>query len=211
MSHGVIFSTDFDKKCSNSIHLRKQWTKIHHVQLNTAKKNPAVSAGKRLICYRPNIPMRLIQNQNYGVWIGRGSVGCMCVAASVNRLNSKFGLYNSIKPVSNRTLNYYAGQLRSIKNWERNFSHFSTDFFLFVNSIFIEPIFLMSNRSSIKRNGIGCIFVCWISFNAFSNVIRMCAVYANAYAVLKAKYWRQNYHQMCTNKTSAHYFERWKK
>lgn len=30
-------------------------------------------------------------------------------------------------------------------------------------------------------------------------------------AILKAKYWRQNYHQMCTYKMSTHSFERRKK
>lgn len=168
MNHGVDFSTDFNQMYSNSIHLRKQ-----------QKKHPAAITGQRVICHQSKNTIALVpkseKNMEFDLDAGRlaecvwVSV-CKFVAVSVNRLNSKFGLYNSIKRISNQTVNYYAGQLRSIKIESGIFHILKLTF----SRTFVIPPFGTNflncclQLNQMESNRMECSV--WFSFNAFLNV-----------------------------------------
>lgn len=157
------------------------WFQPNVLKLNPFKetKKTQPSWGKRVICYQPKNTIALVpkSEKKYGVWFGRGSIGwltvrvsvCKYVAVSVNRLNSKFGFYSSISRISNQTVNYYAGQLRSIKIESGIFhilklTHFLVRWYFPFETNFLNCC-LQLNQMELNR-------MCsvWFSFNAFLNV-----------------------------------------
>lgn len=166
MNHGVDVSTDFNQMYLNSIHLRKQ------------KKHNRAGAKESFATNR-KIPLRLFQNQRKIwslIWTRVDWLSeCVCVsvckyvAVSVNRLNSKFSFYNSISRISNQTVNYYAGQLRSIKIESGIFhilklTHFLVRWYFPFETNFLKCCLQLNQMESNRMCSV------WFSFNAFLNV-----------------------------------------